>query len=347
MAETPSEDNKDENHIFYPETRQFDYFRRNFLKGTPHESYHIHLFGTVKIHGSNISLLFTNNNNDDDAPCRIQSRNRILSLASDHYDCYRTLSQTPLNDLVTQIINIHSGPWTEIMVVGEWAGKGIMKGVGVSEVEPKFFTIFNIRIEQKWQDIRTYRTVALGHHRIYNICDFQSYAMTIDLKDLKDVERADKEMEAVAAEIDKKCPVAAYFGIIGPGEGIVYTYTPPVASYDLYNFKVKGPSHRITKKPKVTNAKTLDLAQSIAAFVKYCITPARLDQGILYLEEMGNPIHSLSTGVYIRWVVLDVLKEEGYTLEERNLKEKDVRQALTDAAREGWQVRLRAALRAE
>jgi hypothetical protein len=141
--------------------------------------------------------------------------------------------------------------------------------------------------------------------------------------------------------------VAAYFGINGPGEGIVYTYIPPQTSYHLSNFKVKGTSHRIVRKSTVVDAKTIGLTRSVDAFVHYCITPARLDQGISYLEEMGKRIQSSSTGDYIRWVVRDALKEEGYTLEERNLKEKDVKQALTVAVRRGWEVRLKAALRAE
>lgn len=335
---------KDENDIYYPETRQFDYFRRHFLEGPTQDSYRHDFFGTVKIHGSNISLIFTN----DGASCQLYSRNRILSLDSDLYDCYRNLFQVPLKEIVTQITEIHSEAWTQIVVVGEWAGKGIMKGVGVTQIDPKFLTIFNIRIDQKWQDILQYRTVGLREHRIYNICDFPSYSMTVDLQDLKDVERADKEMEAVAAEIDKKCPVAAYFGIDGPGEGIVYTYIPPSPTYHLYNFKVKGTSHKVVRKPqKPIDKEALTLSQSVTAFVEYCITSARLDQGLAYLEEMGKPIDSKSTGDYIRWVVMDVLKEEGWTLEERGLKEKDVKQALTNAAREGWTVRLKATLRAE
>jgi hypothetical protein len=344
MPGASNEDKNDENHIFYPETRTFDSFRRHFLSTQdPPESSHVDFFGTIKIHGSNISLIFTN----DDQPCRIQSRNRILSPDSDLYDCHRSLSRAPLNDLVSQIATIYSDPWTEIMVVAEWAGKGIMKGVGTSLVEPKFLTIFNIRIERKWQDIRKYRTVALRDHRIYNICDFPSYSITIDLRDLNDVERADQEMDALVAVIDKKCPVAAYFGIDGPGEGIVYTYIPPQTSYHLYNFKVKSTSHQIVRKSTVVDAKTVGLTRSVDAFVQYCITPARLDQGISYLEEMGKQIQPSSTGDYIRWVVRDALNEEGYTLEERNLKEKDVKQALTIAVRRGWEVRLKAALRAE
>jgi hypothetical protein len=331
---------KDDRHIRYPETQHFDYFRKDFLKGV-HESYCLDLFGTVKIHGTNIALVFTNT----DAPCQIQSRNRILSSESDAYHCYKTLSQIPLKQLVEQISKIHASPWTDIMVVGEWAGKGVQKGVGISEIDPKILVIFNIRIDQKWGDIRKYRDVAIRNHRIYNICDFPTYSITIDLKDLKDVERADKEMESLVAVIDKKCPVAAYFGIDGPGEGIVYTYINSEPSQHLYNFKVKGEAHQIVKKPKFMQPRDLSLMEAVAAFVEYCIVPARLDQGISYLEEMGKPVDSKSTGIYIRWVVSDALKEEGHTLEERNLKEKDVEQALTSAVRKGWVVRLKAALR--
>jgi hypothetical protein len=40
--------------------------------------------------------------------------------------------------------------------------------------------------------------------------------------------------------------------------------------------------------------------------------------------------------------VRDVLKEEGHTLGGLNLKEKDVKAALTVAVKEGWKIRLKA-----
>ena len=125
------------------------------------------------------------------------------------------------------------------MIVGEWAGKGIQARVGVSAVEKKFLTIFNIRIGRIWQDIRKFRTVSLPTHRIFNICEFPTYSITIDLSNLKDVERADQEMQTLVEEIDKYCPLAAQLGMEGKGEGIVYTYHPPVPNDTFIILRLK------------------------------------------------------------------------------------------------------------
>jgi hypothetical protein len=322
----------------YPETRQFDYFRKQYIKGT-HVSQSSEFHGTVKIHGSNISILFTNTPDS----YQIRSRNRVLSADSDLYDCYKTLSRIQLHELADQVSQLHNAPWDELMIVGEWAGKGIQKGVGVCSLD-KFFTIFNISIDKKWQDIRKFRDVALRDHRVFNIYDFPSYTITIDLTNLNDVDRADKQMESWVNSIDEKCPVAAYFGVDGPGEGLVFTHHQPTPSSWLSNFKVKGPSHQIVRKTRL-DVLPPDFVQSIRAFVEYVITEERLDQGLSYLEEMQIPVSPKSTGDYIRWVVLDALKEEGHMLEDLNLKEKDVKQALTNIVRDGWKVRLKASQR--
>jgi RNA ligase len=340
-SSSPTNPPMDETFVGYPETRQFDRFRTWFVKHQPNirkPEFH----GTVKIHGSNVSIIFTSLNS-----WRIQSRHRILSAKEDLYDCYAKLNSAPLKTLAQEILRLEnraSDEWRDIMIVGEWAGKGIQARVGVSSVKEKFLTIFNIRIGGVWQDIRKFRTISLPDSRIFNICDFPTYSLTIDLSSLKDVERAEEEMQTLVEQIDKKCPLAAQLGVEGCGEGVVYTYHPVEPDGTLYHFKVKGPSHQIVKKPKVWNV-SAGMARSIATFIKYAVTEARLDQGITYLEEMNIPIEPESTGQYIKWVVQDVLKEESHQMEELGLKEKDIKSQLAKTIRNGWMIRLKVAQR--
>ena len=339
-AVTPRAALMDRKFVAYPDTQRFDSFRLNYLKASSNRCVDFH--GTVKIHGSNVSIIFKSANT-----WQIQSRNRILSSEEDMYECYAKLNHAPLSEIaheISKLAGTSKGPvWDDIMVVGEWAGKGIQNGVGVSNVD-KFLAIFNIRIGTKWQDIRKFRTVALPEYRIFNICDFPTYPMRVDLSSLKDVERAEKEMQTLVEEIDKNCPVAAQLGVEGGGEGIVYTFHPPEPSDRLLHFKVKGPSHQIVRKDKLCKIPP-GLASSIAAFIEYAVTEARLDQGITYLEEMNIPVEDESAGKYIGWVVKDVFKEESHTMEEMGLKEKDVKSQLSKTVREGWKVRLKAAQR--
>ena len=330
----------DEKFVAYPSTHQFDSFRQHYLKTSSSGCLEFH--GTVKIHGSNVSIIFKSANT-----WQIQSRNRILSKQEDMSECYAKLNNAPLNEVAQQILRVagtaDEDSWDNIMIVGEWAGKGIQNGIGVSKVD-KFFAIFNIRIGTKWQDIRKFQTVALPEYRIFNICDFPTYSITINLLSLTDVERAEKEMQMLVDEIDKKCPVAAQMGIEGGGEGIVYTFHPSEPTDRLYHFKVKGPSHQIVRKEKLFKIPP-GLASSVAAFIEYAVTEARLDQGIAYLEEMNIPVKDESTGKYIAWVVKDVFKEETHTMEKMRLQEKDVKSQLSKTVREGWKIRLKAAQR--
>ena len=330
----------DETFVGYPETPQFDKFRKSYLTSSPKDCT-LEFHGTIKIHGSNISIVFTSPNS-----WRIQSRHRILSVKEDLYGCYAALKDAPLNKLVEKILHLENKPteeWRDIVIVGEWAGKGIQARVGVCSIEKKFLTIFNIRIGQLWQDIRKFSKISLPEYRIFNICDFPSYYITIDLSSLKDIERADREMQTLVEAIDEQCPLAAQLGVIGGGEGIVYTYYPAEPTDILYHFKVKGSSHQIVKKPKV-NA-SAEMTHSIAAFVEYSVTEARLDQGMSYLEEMNIPVEPGSTGKYISWVVGDVFKEESHMLEGLGFKERDVKAQLSKTIREGWVARLKASQR--
>ena len=355
-------EDQDKEFAAYPETSSFDGFRKYYLNGSP-ENRCLDFHGTIKIHGSNITIIFTS-----PGSWRIQSRNRLLAADNDLYSCFATLNPLPLNQLAERVLELDkeispealpqdngaksaeqgtemSEERPEIMVVGEWAGKGIQKRVGVCQLE-KFFTIFNIRINKKWQDIRKFRSVKLPEHRIYNICDFPTYCITIDLSSSADIRRADKEMQELVDEIDKRCPLAAQLGVDGGGEGLVYTYHPPVPSYRLHHFKVKGPSHQIVWKQKIAQVPS-GKAKKIVSFVEYAVTEARLDQGMAYLVEMNIPVEENSIGKFISWVVKDVLKEETHTLEDLGLKEKDIKAELTRHVREGWKDRLKGAQRKE
>lgn len=323
----------------YPETRSFDAFRKHYLQ-TAHEEHSLEFHGTVKIHGANISIVYSNA-----TTWRIHSRNRVLSREDDLYGCFATLSRVPLENLAEQISDTYGDSWSELVVVGEWAGKGIHKGVAICQVE-KLFTLFNVRIDGKWQDFRKFRHVSLPTYRVFNICDFPTFAVTVNLRLLHEVLRAEKDIDALLREVEKKCPVASFFGVDGPGEGIVFTSYSHPPTNKLINFKVKGSALETVNRTRI-DAIPVEMVEAIAVFVEYAVTDRRLDQGLEYLEEMQKPIDPKSTGVYIGWVVRDVFKEEIHMLEEMKLerKVKEVKQAVTSAVREGWKVRLQAAQR--
>jgi hypothetical protein len=69
--------------------------------------------------------------------------------------------------------------WKEIMIAGEFAGRGIQKGVGVSGLE-RFYVIFGLRLDGVWMLPSVWREVGVEEGRIFNIFDFQTFKVTID-----------------------------------------------------------------------------------------------------------------------------------------------------------------------
>ena len=89
--------------------------------------------GTVKVHGTNITVVFRNNG----SPPQIQSRSRVItsdSPATDNSGAAAFLTPwlgKPRRE-VERTLGKQYAAWKESMIAGEFAGHGIQKGVGVS-----------------------------------------------------------------------------------------------------------------------------------------------------------------------------------------------------------------------
>jgi hypothetical protein len=61
-----------------------------------------------------------------------------------------------------------------------------------------------------------------------------------------------------------------------------------------------------------------------------------LQQGLDKMNELGVPVLPASTGVYIQWVVRDILREEADTMAESGFEAKDVTGPIANIARKFW-----------
>jgi len=68
-------------------------------------------------------------------------------------------------------------------------------------------------------------------------------------------------------------------------------------------------------------------------FVAKAVLPARLEQGFDYLREMNLGADMKNIGTYLKWVVGDVMKEEGDVMEELGLDASLVKKTITDKAK--------------
>lgn len=348
----------------YPSTPDFAKFRRDLrfrdegrhlLKGT--------YTGTVKLHGTNITIVYTLSNRETP---QFQSRNLIITPTKDNVGAAASLSKAPLRPLIDEIMRIYGQEdFTEVLIAGEWAGEGIQKGTALSSL-PRFYAIFNIRIDGHWVDLRKYTTVHSPEHRIYNIMNFTTYSIDIDFR--TDTSATVVEMDNLTKAVATKCPVGAELkeelkddlsdlmaaldvsggkkkkpATLSTGEGIVWTLVPePPFDTTLYNFKTKSElfltSANAPKEPRVDRSEELARAKD---FTDFALAERRYEQGEEYLQEFGkDPKDTKNLGEFIRWVANDVIKEEGWRMEEMGTNEQDVRKVVADRAR-AWYLRRR------
>jgi hypothetical protein len=214
-----------------------------------------------------------------------------------------------------------------IVIYGEWAGKGIQSGVAVSELE-RFFYIFGIKSLTPAGD-----SFWLGHLPVLGHCDsiitskeVREYVMDIDFKNPGMVQNVLAEM---TEEVEKHCPVGAYMGVDGVGEGIVWEHINPQGQ--RISFKVKGEKHSVTKVKKLVKVDTEKL-RSIDEFLNYAVTENRLRQG--FSEVCANTADRALLGTFIKWVSNDVRKEEADTMEDNGLTMKDIGKGLSLRAKD-------------
>jgi len=319
-------------------------------------------FGMVKLHGTNTTIVFRKaygNAPLSAATHHFQSRNRNIDAATDNCGTVAHLSQTPLIELVKQIMLKHSGSvdtnWTEILVVGETAGHGIQKGVAIAHV-PRLFAIFNIRINGQWVDMRRFKDVALKEHRIFNLAAWPTYEMDIDFEN-DDLEKVQTKLMELTDEVVRACPVGLALQaeldskVVGrgppqTGEGVVWTMVESLDEnvrldrHALTNFKVKGEAFFTTTK-KPTPAPPEDEVAKAEAFAQYALGERRFEQGIEFVQDHlvkagtphQTPYQKRLTATFIRWVADDAMREEEITWMEMGVVEQRARTALFRVAK--------------
>ncbi len=286
--------------------------------------------GTVKLHGSNSSVCF----NTKDG-FWVQSRQNIITVENDNYDfaLFAEKNQFVFMIFFEEIAKKHNIDLSKftLSIYGEWAGKGIQKSVGISEIEKSFF-IFGVKVSNKNDDDfksfwLPFETLKSTENRIFNVSNFETYEVAVDFNM---PQLAQNTFAEITQKVEAECPIAKSFGIKnGLGEGVVWT-----VSYkgENYRFKVKGEKHSVTKVKKLASV-DIEKLKSITAFVNYAVTKNRFSQA---LENVfgKEDIDIKKMGELIRWLVNDIAAEETDTLEENNLVAKDVNKYISLRVRE-------------
>lgn len=293
--------------------------------------------GTVKLHGTCSSVCFNN-----EGGFWAQSKENIITIQNDNaaFCFYAESNKETFLGLINQVKekeNIDLNTNT-ISIFGEWAGKSIQKGVGITNLEKSFF-IFGVKISPivdvtdaeavkknpaYWVDCTYLRC---PEKRIYNVNDYKTWKIEIDfnMPQLKQ-----NELAEITAGVETECPIAKEFGFSGIGEGVVYT-----ANYKetTYRFKVKGERHSISR-VKTLASVDVEKLNSIKEFIDYAVTENRFNQAMEKTFLNGEPADIKKLGDLIRWVISDVIKEEMDTMAKNKIEPKEINKYISAKVRE-------------
>jgi len=281
--------------------------------------------GTTKIHGTSSAIQY----DGKDFIC--QSRERIITPVDDNagFASYVYRNKEYYLNLLNSISEKYPIKHDEFIVLyGEWAGKGIQKGVGVSEVE-KFFTVFGIKLVSLDKNIPSYwfpdeqvEELITNNPEVdlYNIFTFGKWSLYIDFEQPELVQNT---LIQLTEEVEKECPVAKYFGVHNStGEGIVWSHRDSDSGV-VHRFKVKGEKHQISK-VKTLAPVDIEKVNSITECVNNILTENRLEQGLEHLRSNNHELDIKNTGIFIKWIISDLAKEEMDTILGSGLEFKEV-----------------------
>lgn len=313
-------------HIKYPKTVSFKDFVHTARKGTYGTDKFL-VTGTVKVHGTNASVVY-NPSTDELYP---QSRNNVIGVGSDNQGFAMFVEQhrqTFLDYLKPLAVD------KPVVLYGEWAGKGIGKGTAINKLNHRVLITFDIFERDGMDDdgapiLRRIDVPRLHvpDLNIYDVSAFDLYgeqtAFWVDVNSV-DLQEVIDRLNRLVLSVEAQCPVAAFFGVEGNGEGIVFSTR--LGEGKIKRFKVvssKFSSHKTEPKMPVT----IDPVEkkAIDELVSYLLTDARYAQGV---QEVG--FYTMKQfGDLIKWVTRDILDEEQEAIVASGFEWKQIAKAIT------------------
>ena len=297
--------------------------------------------GWVKLHGSNAGVVCT------PAGLQAQSRNRVITPEDDNAGFAAFAAdggrQAAIRELEAEL-RASAGVEAELPVVfyGEWIGPGVQKGVAINALAERQWVLFAAASKAPDEERKRYLELpALGQRfaslGIYSIADGPARELELDFGHRGALELAADAIEAATAEVDRRCPWAARFGIEGVGEGLVWHPLGEHFGDSELLFKSKGAGHQVAaRKAKAERKASLldpELLANAEAFVAYAVTGPRLEQGLEVLREHGQAVELRNLGPFLAWLAGDIRRECALELDRNGLEWKQVAKPINEAAK--------------
>lgn len=273
--------------------------------------------GKIKLHGTNAGIHITRN-----GEIQVQSRNHNITVDNDNAG-FAAWVASNIEYWVTTYLDDE-----DITIYGEWCGQGICKGAAINTIPTKSFAIFaimkgtNIEPENETvfinDPVMIQRFLERNCNRNINVpsdvyvLPYFGVPFTVYFNDHTSLIKTVDQINITVAEVDKYDPwVKATFGVVGPGEGIVYHPTGETNNgfcyreeYSRLAFKAKGEKHSevMQKKPVLPNP---EIQANVKIFVDNFVTEPRLEHMITehnleqyLLSNMGTFLKAISQDIY-------------------------------------------------
>lgn len=290
--------------------------------------------GTCKLHGTFAAFLY-----NEESGYWIQSKENIITPQKDNagFAWFAESKKDVFIDLIKYLADSHGIDLKSntIMLGMEWAGKGIQKSVGISEIEKSAFIFSHAKVSPFDQEkpsfwISTNKVDSIDN-RIYNIENFKTFSIEVDFNR---PELSQNKIIEMTIDVENECPVSKEFGSESTiGEGIVFSHLNEDGT--RWIFKSKGELH--SAKSKVKTLKPVD-DEKINKCMQIAeqVTPSwRLSQMISETFDTinGGVIDRSGLGNYIKAVMNDIIKEELDIIVEAGIEIKDIAKYVSTIAK--------------
>lgn len=281
----------------------------------------------VKLDGTNAAVqLFSNQ-------VVAQSRSKIISTTDDNMG-------------FAKWVESNKEAWLkafkhDVIVFGEWVGKGVQSRTAISNIPNKVFVVFAAQLlgqdDSFIDDPEVLKSFVQGLSDAYVLPWYSE--VSIDwLAPAEELQKTADSINQMVATVEQCDPfVKDIFGIEGLGEGLVfYPVTSGRTAFNNLVFKAKGEKHKVVNN-KAPAQIDPEKAANAEAFANLVLTEARLEQGATVVAgELSFDMKHI--GKFIGWVGKDVMKETSAELEASGLHWSVVSRTISDRARD-WYVK--------
>lgn len=307
----------------------------------------------VKLDGTNAAVIVSS-----DGKVSAQSRGKIIDPHDDNMGFAKWVKsqEEAWSKLAFKATN------TDLIIFGEWVGRGIQKNVAVSQISTKVFAVFCLIFRNpKTGEVTFEVTPHSIRELVHDVPDVhilpwfeqnhELFTVTIDwTASAETLESELNRINEAVLEVENCDPwVKENFQVEGIGEGLVFYPFVNDQSWEKFStwlFKAKGEKHKTIKHsaPAQINA---EVVSSVKEFAELVLTEARLEQGAVAVwktlpvaiplpDQVNYSTDLKLIGNFIKWIEADVKKETTAELEASGLTWEQVGRAVTDQARKWY-----------